>query len=229
MLSHELRAPVTSIYAAASILRSSSGTLNAQEKSDLLDAVVEESERLLRLLEHVLIASQLEQGTGLHWEPTLMQRVIPLVIDSERRQRPEPEIDLRIEPGLPVVTVCVTCIQQVVRNLISNAVKYGRGEAVEVELSSDSHRDGVVTRVLDRGDGVPSEEMDALFRPFYRSSRTVRTADGEGLGLYVCREMIEAMGGTIWIREREGGGSEFGFWVPEYPPEPEEEDADPDA
>jgi len=163
-----------------------------------------------------LATTQLEDGTELLREPTLLQHVIPRVVRSERELRPDLQIGLRIEPGLPVVTVCETSVQQVVRNLISNAAKYGLGEPIEVAVASDPEHKGVVTTVLDRGDGVPTQEIEALFRPFYRSTRTARTASGTGLGLYVCRGLIEAMGGRIWAHPRDGGGSEFGFWVPRY-------------
>ena len=84
---------------------------------------------------------------------------------------------------------------------------------------------GVAVRVLDRGPGIADPETEAIFAPFYRSPSTARIAGGAGIGLFVCRRLVEAMGGRIWARPRQGGGSEFGFWLPRYVHAPGE-DAD---
>jgi K+-sensing histidine kinase KdpD len=77
-----------------------------------------------------------------------------------------------------------------------------------------AQEDDMHVRVLDRGPGVPPEEINRIFGSFYRSERTARKAEGKGLGLTVCRRLVEAMGGTVWARPREGGGLEVGFSLP---------------
>jgi len=221
MLSHELRTPVTSIYSATDLLRSRLDSLDDEERAGLVDDISEEAERLLRLVDDLLVLAHFDEGIYLVQEPSLLQRAVPDVVERERRRWPGIEIELRMQPDLPVVTGDQTSVQQVVRNLVSNAAKYGLGMPVVVELD-EGDEPGVVARVLDQGPGVTPEETEALFRPFFRSTRTARASSGAGIGLYVCRRLVEAMGGHIWAQRRASGGSEFGFWLPEYAYEPDD-------
>lgn len=216
MLSHELRTPVTSIYAASVMLASQTASLSAADRAGLARDISEECERLLRLVDDLLVLAHFDEGIDLVQEPSLLQRVVPIVVERERRRFPGVDIELRIGSGLPVVIGDETSVQQVVRNLVSNAAKYGQGQAVLVELATSEDDLGAVVRVLDRGPGVAPAEGEALFRPFYRSSHTAPVSGGAGIGLYVCRRLVEAMGGHMWARQRPGGGSEFGFWLPRY-------------
>jgi signal transduction histidine kinase len=222
MLSHELRTPVTSIYAASGLLASRQDSFSTADRAELVRDISEESEHLLRLVDDLLVLAHFDEGIDLVQEPSLLQRVIPIVIERERRRSPGVEIKLRAASGLPVVTGDETSVQQVARNLISNATKYGLGQPVLVEIGPSEDEPGAVVRVLDRGPGVTPAEGEALFRPFYRSSRTARASGGAGIGLYVCRRLVEAMGGHMWARQRPGGGSEFGFWLPEYEYQPDD-------
>lgn len=229
MLSHELRTPVTSIYAAAGLLRSIS-SLSQEERAGLIDDIAEESERLLRLVDDLLVLAHFDEGIRLIKEPSLLQRVVPVAVERERRRWSAIDIHLEVGPDLPVVSGDETSVQQVVRNLISNAAKYGDGKPIVVELLGSEEERGVIVRVLDRGGGVAAHEAEALFRPFFRSPRTARASSGAGVGLYVCRRLVEAMGGHMWARPRSDGGSEFGFWLPEYTRDPDEPvDDDPGA
>jgi signal transduction histidine kinase len=216
MLSHELRTPVTSIYAATDLIRGRGSALSDDIRQDLVEDIAAEAERLLRLVDDLMVLAHFEEGLQLISEPSLLQRVVPAVVDRERRRWPTIDIDLRVGPDLPVVIGDETSVQQVVRNLVSNAVKYGGGTPVVVDLRVADGGSGAIVRVLDGGDGVSPDEAEALFRPFYRSSRTLGVSAGAGVGLYVCRRLVETMGGHMWARPREGGGSEFGFWLPAY-------------
>lgn len=220
LLSHELRTPVTSIYVAADLLR---GRLDgAAENGALVDDISEEAERLLRLVDDLLVLAHFDEGIELVQEPSLLQRVVPVVVERERRRWPGIEIELQVGGDLPVVTGVETSVQQVVRNLLSNAAKYGLGAPIVVELRRSQDEPGAIVSVLDRGPGVAPAEGDALFRPFFRSARTARASSGAGIGLFVCRRLVEAMGGRMWARPRPGGGSEFGFWLPEYDHRPDD-------
>ena len=107
-----------------------------------------------------------------------------------------------------------TYVEQIVRNLLSNALKYGRSPGKPIEASVTQEGDRIAVRVLDRGVGFAPGETDRLFTLFYRNPKAVAAAPGAGIGLYVCRLLAEAMHGTVWARPRPGGGAEFGFTLP---------------
>jgi signal transduction histidine kinase len=103
-----------------------------------------------------------------------------------------------------------TYVEQTVRNLLSNAAKYGgAGSVVEVVL--ETSEDEVAVRVLDDGPGIDAGEAERVFDLFYRSPRTSVATAGAGIGLFVCARLVQAMGGRIWARPRPAGGAEVGF------------------
>ena len=105
-------------------------------------------------------------------------------------------------PGLPTVSADPTYVEQVVRNLLSNAAKYG-GLDSTVTVRAERGDGEVIVRVLDNGPGFPLEERDRLFELFYRSAKTATTAGGAGIGLFVCARLVAAMGGRIWADRRD--------------------------
>jgi K+-sensing histidine kinase KdpD len=118
-----------------------------------------------------------------------------------------------VPPGLPPVNGDRTYLEQVVRSLVANAAKYGPPTAV-VEVKAEVRPGEIAVLVLDEGPGFSADEAGNLFDLFYRSPATAKKASGAGIGLYVARALIEAMGGRIWARVRPEGGAEFGFTVP---------------
>jgi signal transduction histidine kinase len=220
LLSHELRTPVTSIYAGAMVLGSRADRLPPATRADILNDIVAESDRLFRLTEDLLVLARFDEGLELVSEPSLLQRIVPEVITSEQRHWPQARFEVTAQNDLPAVTGDDTSIQQIVRNLLSNAAKYAGDTTIEAHVEGDG--EGVRVRVLDRGPGVGGLAPEDLFTPFYRAPATAAIAGGAGIGLHVCQRLIEAMGGRIWARARSGGGSEFGFWLPAYETEGEE-------
>lgn len=210
VLSHELRTPVTTIYGAAAILaRDPSGA--APGRAELFTDIVEESERLQRIVENVIALTRFGDAPGdLGREPVLLQRILPAAIKAERARWPGVEFVLDLTPGMPTVAADPVYLEQVVRNLLGNAAKYaGAGGPIRVEVRPTS--DEVVVTVLDRGPGLAAGESDRVFDLYYRSAETAGQAAGAGIGLFVCARLIGAMGGRIWGRPRLGGGAEFGF------------------
>jgi signal transduction histidine kinase len=216
LLSHELRTPITSIYAGASVLGGRWETLEPDTRSGILDDVVAESDHLFRLIEDLMVLARFDEGMAIMEEPALLQRVVPTVIDAEQRRWPDVRFTLEVVPDLRAVSGDETSIKQVVRNLLSNAAKYSTGGTRDVLVTLAAEEDGVTIRVLDRGAGLSDDTLTHLFTPFFRAPSTAAVASGAGIGLYVCHRLVDAMGGRMWARRREGGGSEFGFWLPDY-------------
>ncbi|MFL5679740.1 MAG: ATP-binding protein, partial [Chloroflexota bacterium] len=211
VLSHELRTPVTTIYAGSKVLARGSSTLDDDVKRSVFDDIHIEAERLHRLVEDVIALTRFgEDESVIGDEPVLLQRILPGVVRSEEVRWPGVEFSLRVPGGVPTVVADATYVEQVVRNLLSNAAKYG-GPGARVEAIVETAGDDVLVRILDDGPGFPAGEADRLFELYYRSPSTAGAASGAGIGLFVCARLIRAMGGRIWAKPRETRGSEFGF------------------
>jgi K+-sensing histidine kinase KdpD len=215
ILSHELRTPITTIYAGSKVLAREE-PLHSATRRELAADISAEAESLFRLVEDLLVITRVERGV-LHLanEPVLLQRVLAAAIRLEAAHWPTTRIQLTGPADLPAVAGDATYVEQVIRNLLSNAAKYSPHDAT-VEVRLEDAGDEVIARVLDRGRGFQSEESDDLFELFYRSPATAAQASGAGIGLFVCRRLINAMGGRIWARPRPEGGAEFGFALRRY-------------
>ncbi|MBA2382906.1 MAG: GAF domain-containing protein [Chloroflexi bacterium] len=210
VLSHELRTPVTTIYAGAKVL-ARPGELSDSTREEIFADIVIESERLHRLVEDVVAMTRFgDEGGDVGAEPVLLQRLLPGVVKSEDGRWPDVTFDAVLSPGLPTVIADPTYVEQVVRNLLSNAAKYG-GPGAMVTVTVEAVGDEVLVRILDAGPGFPTDESERLFELFFRSAGTARAAAGAGIGLFVCARLIRAMGGRIWALNRPTGGAEFGF------------------
>lgn len=213
VLSHELRTPITTIFGGTRILsREDNGLDEATRRAILID-VADEAERLKRLVEDVVALSRFgESDADLGREPLLLQRVVPGVVASEEMRWPGVVFATTMPPGLPTVMADPTYLEQIVRNLLTNAAKYsGAGATIKVTVELDETSDEVAVRVVDDGPGIEADEAERLFDLFYRSPATAGTTSGAGIGLFVCARLVRAMGGRIWARALPAGGAEFGF------------------
>jgi signal transduction histidine kinase len=210
MLSHELRTPITTIYAGAKLLARDGGP-EPELRREIFDDIHNEAERLHRLVEDVVALTRFGEGAlEIGSEPVLLQRVLPAVARSEEGRWPGGEIELVIGSDLPPVSADATYVEQVVRNLLANAMKYG-GEDPRATVAAVEAPGEVQVRVLDRGPGFPPADADRLFQLYYRSPSTARKVSGSGIGLFVCSRLVVAMGGRVWALNRPEGGAEFGF------------------
>ena len=224
MLSHELRTPITTLYGGAKLLARRSDDLAAETRSIVSD-IEAESERLYRLVEDLVVLTKSEAATlEAGREPVLLQRMLPRLAGAEARRWPALGFHVDVDDALPTVLAEPTYVEQIVRNLLTNAAKYG-GTAARIDVVARVEGDEVVVRVLDRGPGFPEDDADRLFDIYYRSPDVTRRAAGAGIGLFVCRSLVDAMDGRIWARQRDGGGAEFGFALAALR-EPEERQAD---
>jgi signal transduction histidine kinase len=148
-------------------------------------------------------------------EPVLAQRLLERVVDAFNRRRPEREVRISVEGEVPALAAEATYVEQIVRNLLSNADKYSPpGPPIDVTVRREGAE--AIISVRDRGVGIAPGEVEMIFQRFYRSERTARLIGGSGVGLALCRRLIEAMSGRIWAQPRAGGGLEVTFTLPVY-------------
>lgn len=214
MLSHELRTPVTSIYGGSQVLRR--GHVDEATRHEIIDDIITESERLERLVENLLVLARAERHVSLGGrDPVLLRPLLTRVIEEKRRRFPSAVIAVDIEPGLPPVTSDDASVELVVRNLISNAIKYGpAGGTVVVTCRRDG--DIVLVSVADEGPGIPTDDPNRIFELFYRTDEARLRAQGAGIGLFVVRVLVEGSGGQVAAVNRAAGGSEFSFSLPVF-------------
>ena len=210
VMSHELRTPVTSIFATASLLIKQPAR---QDLVELLGGLEEDSERLLRIVDDLVVLSGAARGVvRLTLEPLLVQHVIADVVASVRRRYPDVTIEVESQTPVPVVMADTTALTQVLHNILTNAAKYAGPDG---PITVTCRERGAVVEVLisDSGPG-PGPEPERLFSLFYRGPATRHLASGTGIGLYVVRELVQAMGGDIAAEARPEGGAAFRFTVP---------------
>ncbi|HVV57081.1 MAG TPA: ATP-binding protein [Gaiellaceae bacterium] len=220
-VSHELRTPLSAIYGAAVTLRREDLDLGEEMQGRLLQMVSEESDRLARIVNDVLLASHLDSGRlQLRIAAVDAGKVTASVIEAARAHAPEGiTITLADTPkDLPPVAADEQQLRQVLVNLVENAVKYSPdGGPVDVRITRGPRH--VRWSVSDEGLGIPAGERRRIFEKFYRlDPNMTRGVGGTGLGLYICRELVQRFDGRIWIDGRPGKGSTFHVELPTASP-----------
>ena len=216
VVSHELRTPITTIYGGTRVLARRWRDMDPEGRDDILRDVVEEADRLYRLVEDLLVLTRVERGTlDIGDEPIHLGRLLERVVASERRRWPAVRFVMAMPPDLPSAAGEDTYVEQVLRNLLGNAAKYGgAGSTVTVTADADGVR--VRLRVLDEGPGFDEDEAERLFDLFFRSPATASSTGGAGIGLFVCRQLVSAMHGSITAERRPEGGAAFIVALPRY-------------
>jgi signal transduction histidine kinase len=214
VVSHELRTPLASVYGAAMTLQRRK--LDDEARDAMLGIIYRESARLAQLVDQVLWASRLESGRD---ETTIesldAEELARGVVDAKRAHLP-PGISLDLLADAPARQIAADGekLEHVLVNLVDNAVKYSPdGGRIEVRLEqADGH---LRVTVADEGLGIPPEEQERVFDKFKRlDPHLTRGVGGTGLGLYICREMVQQMGGRIWVVSEPRKGSAFSFELP---------------
>jgi signal transduction histidine kinase len=209
---HDLRTPLTVILGQAELLerrRQRNPTAPADEKG--LARIAREARRLSDLVTELLDAQRLEQGGAImDLAPGDLLEVIETVQD--RYSEVSVSVD---EPTISLVAaIDRPRVEQVLDNLIENALKYG-ADGPPPELRVVSQQDETRVSVIDHGIGIPAAERDRIFERFFRASNAQSITDtGLGLGLYICRRIVEEHGGRIWLEPTPGGGTTFSFTLP---------------
>jgi PAS domain S-box-containing protein len=210
-VSHELRTPLAAIYGAALTLRRQDVRLSEPQREGLLEVVASESDRLARIVNDILWASRLESG-GMQ---TLVEacdgvELARTVVDAARTHvAPSIRLEIHAPTDPPPIAADPDKTRQVLANLVDNAVKYSPdGGVVTVDITVEGQR--LRFAVRDQGLGVPPSEQTRIFEKFYRLDPDLtRGVGGTGLGLYISRELLERMGGRIWVESSGTGGSTF--------------------
>jgi two-component system sensor histidine kinase KdpD len=216
-VSHDLRTPLASIKAAASSLLQEDVQWSEEERRSFAAAIVRESDRLNRLVGNLLDMSRIEGGAlkpEKEWYP--FDELVHDVLDHLQGLLQERQVDTFIPDDLPPVELDYLQMDQVLTNLIENAVRYTPPNSL-IEISVEAQDKLLQVSIADRGPGIPINDLERIFDKFYRVLGTKRKGTstmGTGLGLAVCRGLVEAHGGHIWAENREGGGAIFRFTLP---------------
>lgn len=212
LVSHELRTPLTTIHGGSHLLRESGLQLEEETRNEILDDIFDESRRLANLVENMVQLANIRAGRfEINAEPVNVRLLIQRSLKGVDRK--SGERDIRIgDTRNQLASGDVESLDQVLRNLIQNAVKYSP-EGSPIDIDSEVRGDMVVISVRDYGPGVEQEDLPLLFDRFQRG-REKQTTAGMGLGLYLSRMIVEAHGGQLWLELPEGGGSRFLFSVP---------------
>ena len=219
-VSHDLRTPLSSIIGAAGSMLQADVDWRPDERREFLETIEQEAERLNRIVGNLLDLTRIQGGTlvpALDWHD-------PALVVREALHRLEPitrEHRLRIvvPDDLPPVFIDPVEIDQVVANLVENAVKYTPPGA-EIAVSAAVADGELKVSVADQGPGIPMDALPRLFEPFYRAPAAT-SVRGSGLGLAVARGLVDAHGGRIWAENEDGRGARFTFIVPSAPLEVE--------
>lgn len=211
LVSHELRTPLTIIVGLADVM--ARGSMPPGVLRETAREIRESSEHLATLLESMLVLARADHDEERSFEPLLLTRVVQRVVERHREVHPGRRLEVDYRAGGALVDGHEAWIGQVVGNLLGNAEKYSPRDS-EISVVVDRTTDEAQFRVLDEGPGIAPEDLPLIFDPFYRAAHAREQSGGLGLGLAVCRRLIELQHGRIWARPRRGTGSEFGFALP---------------
>jgi signal transduction histidine kinase len=217
-VSHELRTPLTAVQGTIKTLLRANGRLDVPTEASLLEAADRQSDRLRQLIENLLIVGRIES----HQVATTVTSVsIPKVVQRVGEEivghgGPE-RLGVVLDDALPIVETDEGKLHQVLLNLVENALKYSP-DGRPVTVRAVPRAEGVVVSVEDRGSGIPADVRDRVFDRFFQVDQTsTRPAGGTGLGLYICKQLADALQGRLWLERSDANGSVFSLWLPLRP------------
>lgn len=213
-VAHELRSPLTSVKGFTATLLAKWDRFNDEQKRLMLETVNADADRVTRLITELLDIARIDSG-----RLTVRRQVVDLggvvtrhVAGMVASGQEEHRFDVSVRDGIPEMWVDADKLDQVLANLLENAVRHGEGR---VTIVAEPYGDGAAVTVMDEGEGIPLELHDRVFTRFWRSGRR----GGTGLGLYIVRGLVEAHGGHIEVDRAPGGGAQFRFVLPAATPD----------
>lgn len=214
-VSHELRTPLAIIKGYSTMLLSYDKRLEHNEKDEYLQSIDRATDRLTELVDHLLDMSRLEAGLlKLNKQPASISKLMRETVAEAKLRAPSREIVLKLINGLPMVNIDARRIRQVLDNIIDNAIKYSE-EGTDVVVEAPQVGLWLQISITDRGMGIPVAELEKVFDRMYRiEQRLTSETGGIGLGLPICKGLVEAHGGRIWVESEVGKGSTFHFTLP---------------
>lgn len=215
-ISHELRTPLASIVGSVSSLTEAEGVYTEKARRELLENIQEGASRMERVISNLLDSARLESGMmQLKIDWCDIQDIIGTALQRLRERTQQYQLDIRVAEDISLIKGDCVLLEQVVLNLIDNAMKYSpQGSLISITAQMES--DTVLVSVMDNGVGIPEEDLGKVFDKFYRVQQP-KQVSGTGLGLSICKGIIEAHSGDIWAERRSSGGTIIRFRLPLAP------------
>ncbi len=214
-VSHELRTPLTSIRGFSQTLLTSWDKLKEEDKKKFIKIIEEQSNRLIHLVENVLSVSKMSAGVDVLKKVDVngvIKKIIPIFTEQYKTRT----FSLELSPNLPPSRLDEDKFEQIMTNLIDNAAKYS-GDDKTVIISTEPEANMILIKVKDEGVGIKKEDYGKLFKKFSRlENHLTSTTQGNGLGLYITKQLVEKMGGEISFESEENIGTTFSVRVPIY-------------
>ena len=215
-VSHELRTPLTSIRGFSQTLLNSWDKIDENSKKKFVSIIEEQSNRLINLVENILTVSKINED-----KPTFrgvnansnIEKVVQLISQKYK----EHKISLKLNKNLPLVRLDEDKFQQIMTNLVDNACKYSKPDKEIIIITSFYSEDKISIKVIDHGIGINPEDREKIFEKFVRlENHLTSSAQGNGLGLYITKNLVEAMGGNISVYSIPNISTEFWLEFPFY-------------
>src|SRR5579884_2009383 len=211
-VSHDLRTPLAAIAGAVSSLFEGKVDFDPQTRKQLIQSIHDEVMWMDRLVNNLLYMTRLEAGViQIHKEPLPLEEVVGAALVRLEKKLGDRSVAAQVPTDAPLVPMDGVLIEEVLINLLENATKYTPSGS-PIEIGAEFGEETVTISVADRGPGIPEGEEQRIFDKFYRTGP--KRTRGVGLGLAICRGIVEAHGGRIWVENRPGGGAVFRFTLP---------------